>query len=720
MNEPEQNEVLYGHGTTQRLVAVETSDKDAVLFTRTMDGTLAVERRPFIPWILCDRERHFEGATTTQLSGSGHPYLIEFESGWSSSLDAKRSLRADHANLVTYTNPVRHFLSRTGETLFKGMAFDHLLRMQVDIETTSLDPHAPGAGIFLIAISDNRGFSEALVGAEATILRDLMSIVSERDPDVLEGHNIYGFDLPYILARCEASQLKPTLGREGRTAYTGRSRNCALGANTRPFSPVHIYGRHILDTYLQVQRFDIAKGQLSSYGLKECAQAYHLASPDRIILDRSDISETYRTDKNRVLAYARQDVEETAALAALVAPTEFYQAQIVPDTYQDAAVCGTGEKINSIMVRHYLRCGEAIPRPSASSAFPGGFTEIRRTGIIRPVVKADVESLYPSLMLTQDIKPKSDRLGIFLPLLRELTNRRLSAKRALKSAPPHSREEAYWDGLQNSFKTLINSFYGYIGGPFYFNDNAAARRITEAGQQVVKDIADELTRRGASVIEIDTDGVYFQPPERVRTLTDEEAFVEEVGSVLPAGIRLAHDGSYAAMISLKIKNYVLLHHDGRHVFKGSSLRSRADEKFGRNFLSDAVGHLLLGDEAAAAALYTTIADKIVNGQMPIEDLAKRERVTQKMLASGLRKRAADALRGSIHSEGDFVSLYQRKDGTLGLADSYDSDEDREYYLERLYKFALRLKDALPDERFHKLFMLASTSPSGQTTLDLFG
>jgi len=90
-----------------------------------------------------------------------------------------------------------------------------------------------------------------------------------------------------------------------------------------------------------------------------------------------------------------------------------------------------------------------------------------------------------------------------------------------------------------------------------------------------------------------------------------------------------------------------------------------------------------------------------------------------MLASGLRKRAADAIRGSIHAEGDFVSLYQRSDGTLGLADSYDADEDRAYYLERLYKFALRLKDALPEDRFYKLFSRAAAAPTGQTTLDLF-
>ncbi len=115
-------------------------------------------------------------------------------------------------------------------------------------------------------------------------------------------------------------------------------------------------------------------------------------------------------------------------------------------------------------------------------------------------------------MLTQKIGPASDTLGIFLPLLSDLTQRRLEAKGQLKKTPKGARDHAYWDGLQNSFKSIINSFYGYIGGPFYFNDYDAARRVTEAGQTIVKQIAAELEAQGAHVIEIDTDGVYFQPP----------------------------------------------------------------------------------------------------------------------------------------------------------------------------------------------------------------
>ncbi len=46
------------------------------------------------------------------------------------------------------------------------------------------------------------------------------------------------------------------------------------------------------------------------------------------------------------------------------------------------------------------------------------------------------------------------------------------------------------------------------------------------------------------------------------------------------------------MLSLKMKNYVLVEPNGHKIFKGSSLRSRADERYGRHFLTDAVNLLL--------------------------------------------------------------------------------------------------------------------------------
>ena len=209
-----------------------------------------------------------------------------------------------------------------------------------------------------------------------------------------------------------------------------------------------------------------------------------------------------------------------------------------------------------------------------------------------------------------------------------------------------------------------------------------------------------------------------------KTEEDELAYVERIGQTLPPGIRLAHDGSYAAMLSLKMKNYVLVEPNGHKIFKGSSLRSRADERFGRHFLTDAINLLLDDREDQLSALYKDLLHRIEDGQMPITDLAKRERVTDKLLSSDMRKRAAAAIKDAGINQGEFVALYQKADKTLGLVQDYAHDEDADYYAAKLYKFAGRLKEAVGETRFDLLFpkpLPKSKRPDPtQGALDLFG
>src|SRR5262249_19571866 len=139
----------------------------------------------------------------------------------------------------------------------------------------------------------------------------------------------YGFDFPYLIARAEKLGIRLSIGRDGSEPRVGRPRNFAIGGNTRPFSPVWIYGRHVLDTYLAVQRFDWARGILASYGLKEVARTFGIAEEERVEIPRDRLSEIFQTDPELVLTYSRHDVIETGRLAEIVSPTEFYMAQMV-------------------------------------------------------------------------------------------------------------------------------------------------------------------------------------------------------------------------------------------------------------------------------------------------------------------------------------------------------------------------------------------------------
>src|SRR5438045_6556038 len=108
--------------------------------------------------------------------------------------------------------------------------------------------------------------------------------------------------------------------------------------------------------------------------------------------------------------------------------------------------------------------------------------------------------------------------------------------------------------LQNTFKILLNSFYGYLGfAQGHFADFDGAARVTQIGRDMLMKMIDWLNARGAQVIEVDTDGIYFVPRENIYI----DDLQKDLAKVLPAGIDVEIDEQFDAMLSYKAKNYAL-------------------------------------------------------------------------------------------------------------------------------------------------------------------
>lgn len=696
--------LLYGSDPATGIVAVEQAGPGAMrVYWRRATGRqeTIVEStvEPFAPWMFLTQE-----PTWPQLAGK---YEIERLAGaadycwlarftqWPAFLTARALLDDAGQRWLGFPSPVEQYLAASGRTLFKDLTYDDLIRLQLDIETSGLDPRAPDAKILLVVVGANGGVEEA-IGAggedERTILHRLNELIAKIDPDIIEGHNIFNFDLPYLLTRAAAVGVSLTWGRDGSPVTAGSSQRFKVAARSIPFQPHYIHGRHLLDTYQQIQRYDSA-GALTSYGLKQAIDALGLTREDRTFVRGESLNATWELDREKVIRYALDDIRDVAALSAVTVPTEFYQTQILPQPLQKVATSGTGGKVNALVLRAHVAARESVPQPQPPQAYPGGYSEVRAVGIFRPVVKCDVESLYPAIMLTEGISSARDRLGIMLPLLRELTTRRLDAKqRARLSA---GREHAYWQGLQGSFKVLINSFYGYLGySRAVLNDYAAAERITLRGQELIKVVVAELERTGARVIEIDTDGVYFVPPPGIDTQAADEAYVASIGRTLPAGINLAFDGRYQGMLSLKTKNYVLLDYDGTLIVRGSSLRSRREEPYLRRFLYEAADLLVRGEREAVRALYFATARQIQQRALAPRDFCRWETITDKTFTSEHNRRLAAAAQGQ--RVGERIEVYQRATGALGPITEYANDEDVDYLLRRLRDVAARFSDIYED------------------------
>jgi DNA polymerase elongation subunit (family B) len=418
--------------------------------------------------------------------------------GWSDALGA-RDLCRQRSGLAPdlpaapyrfFPDPVQQYLLTSGRTSFGGMRFGDLRRLALDIEVVTGDGHEfPNAAretdrIVAVALADTTGFRHVVRGDrldERALLEETSRIILERDPDVIEGHNIFRFDLEYIEARARRHRLRLAWGRDG-SELRSRLARLQVAERSIGYRRYEIAGRHIVDTWMLAQLHDVGARDLPSFGLKDIARHLGVAAADRTYIDASAIARELAEAPERLMAYAADDAVETLGIGAILAPPYFVQAQLLPFDYQAAALRGAAAKIDALLVREYLRRGHAIPAPGASQSVGGGLTAIWRQGVGGPELLVDVTALYPSLMLAERVAPASDELGVFLALLDHLRDVRVSAKRLARTAAD-AEERRHQHAMQQTFKILINAFYGYLAfGNGHFNDFAAADRVTTEGR----------------------------------------------------------------------------------------------------------------------------------------------------------------------------------------------------------------------------------------------
>jgi len=252
------------------------------------------------------------------------------------------------------------------------------------------------------------------------------------------------------------------------------------------------------------------------------------------------------------------------------------------------------------------------------------------SGVAQRVVKADVASLYPSLMRAYRIGPERDVLGVMLGLVDGLVERRLAAKASARAAPAGSAERHTHEAMSAALKLVVNTAYGYLaaGGELTrFADVHAANEVTRRGREVLDMMCRELARRGVTLLEADTDGVYFAVPEDWSEM-DERRVVSEVNELLPPLVQLEFDGRYAAMLSHEPKNYALLGYDGVLLLRGVAFRSSRAEPFGDRFLRYAISRLLVGDITGVRDEYIATVSALRRRALPTFDVSSRVRLTK--------------------------------------------------------------------------------------------
>jgi DNA polymerase elongation subunit (family B) len=305
-------------------------------------------------------------------------------------------------------------------------------------------------------------------------------------------------------------------------------------------------------------------------------------------------------------------------------------------------------------------------------------------------------------------------------LLRDLREFRVSAKRLAREATAEE-DRIFLNALQQTFKIFINSFYGYLAfSQGHWNDFEVANQVTGEGRRLVQLLLDRLGGLGATVVEVDTDGIYFVPPAsgpEASASVAEERLVAELSAALPEGIQLELDGRYVAMFSYKMKNYVVLDARGKLLIKGSGLRSRGIELFQRLWMEQMFRLLLAGRRDEIPALVKRWEEDFLAHRVPVKQFMKTETLQESLAAYRDKLQAGARNVGAAYElalasarsyqPGDQVSYYVTGEGkrvkvneAAKLAGDWSEaapDENTAYYVAKLQELYEKFRPLIEQE-----------------------
>jgi DNA polymerase elongation subunit (family B) len=603
-----------------------------------------------------------------------------------------------------WVGPVEQYLMATGRVYFRNLAYTDLHRLQFDLETTSLSPNS--GRIFLVAVRDTQGLATVLEAPdpadEASLITDLCALIRARDPDIIENHNLFGFDLPFLHTRARELHVPLAIGRpEGPRLLDQYEEPGAFRRRKR--TRYSLAGRELIDTLDAVWRHDFSARDMPGHGLKAAARYFGVAAPQRTYIAGAEIFSTYQSDPATVRSYAQDDVMEVDGISQRLLGSPFALAGMAPRRYERLASAGPAMGIlEPMLVRAYLRAGTALPRQHADSAaflgnHAGGATHLFAAGVAQQVVKADIASMYPSIMRVFQIGPACDYLGAFLYLVDRLTDLRLQHKAAARTAAPYSVDAHQHNAVQAAMKILVNSAYGYMGAGAMalFADRPAADEVTRRGREILGHVTDALRDRGMALLEADTDGVYFAAPLGW-TEEQERGVVAATAALLPDGIRLEYEGRYQAMFVHEVKNYALLTYGGDIIVRGGALRSSRSEPFGERFLREALRCTLVGNVIGVYQAFLDVVDALRNRRLTAMDVAlqarlsktpeeyeisrkrAREAAYEALLTAGQAKwQVGERVRFFKAADGRAIWLQETRDDLSGVTEGEEIDDEDE-------------------------------------------
>ncbi|KAJ1117106.1 hypothetical protein NDU88_005306 [Pleurodeles waltl] len=457
---------------------------------------------------------------------------------------------------------------------------------------------------------------------ERTLLGFFLAKIHKVDPDVIVGHDIYGFDLEVMLQRISVCKV-PHWSKIGRLR---RSVMPKLGGRGGFAERNAACGRMICDV------------QISAKELIRC-KSYHLSDlvlqmlkTERIVMPAENIRNSYSDSQHLLYMLEHTWMDAKFILQIMcelnVLPLALQITNIAGNVMSRTLMGGRSERNEYLLLHAFHENNFIVPdKPSfkkplqnmadeeddleseqgklkkvrKKATYAGGLVLDPKVGFYdKFILLLDFNSLYPSIIQEFNIcfttvqrldsnmrkTPEAEEdddipelpdpeleLGILPREIRKLVERRRQVKQLMKQSDLNPDLYMQYDIRQKALKLTANSMYGCLGFSFSrFYAKPLAALVTHKGREILLHTRDMVQKMNLEVIYGDTDSIMIN----TNSTNLEEVFklgnkVKNEVNKLYKQLEIDIDGVFKSLLLLKKKKYAALTMepvgDGKYVTK---------------------------------------------------------------------------------------------------------------------------------------------------------
>ncbi|XP_035145070.1 DNA polymerase alpha catalytic subunit isoform X3 [Callithrix jacchus] len=531
-----------------------------------------------------------------------------------------------------------------------------------------------------------------VAATERTLLGFFLANIHKIDPDIIVGHNIYGFELEVLLQRinvCKAphwskiGRLKrsnmPKLG--GRSGFGERNATC---------------GRMICDVEISARELIRCK----SYHLSELVQ--QILKKERAIIPMENIRNMY-SDSSQLLYLLEHTWKDANFILQImcelnVLPLALQITNIAGNIMSRTLMGGRSERNEFLLLHAFYENNYIVPdkqifrkpqqklgdedeeidgdtnkykKGRKKAAYAGGLVLDPKVGFYdKFILLLDFNSLYPSIIqefnicfttvqrvaaeaqkITEDgeqeqipeLPDPNLEMGILPREIRKLVERRKQVKQLMKLQDLNPDLMLQYDIRQKALKLTANSMYGCLGFSYSrFYAKPLAALVTYKGREILMHTKEMVQKMNLEVIYGDTDSIMIN----TNSTNLEEVFklgnkVKSEVNKLYKLLEIDIDGIFKSLLLLKKKKYAALvvepTSDGKYItkqeLKGLDIVRRDWCDLAKDTGSFVIGQIL-SDQSRDIIVENIqkrlieIGENVLNGSVPVSQFEINKALTK--------------------------------------------------------------------------------------------